>query len=86
MTKNRRKKIEDTNEIAHRVVRKATGDAVEVAGSEAQLESRPKNPAAVELGRRGGRVGGRKRAQNLTKEQLSEIGRLGAQARWKKKP
>lgn len=29
-----------------------------------------------------GRKGGQKRAANLTAEQLSEIGRKGAEARW----
>ena len=38
----------------------------------------PKDPAAVNLGRRGGQA----RAANRTKEELSEIGRRGAQARW----
>lgn len=39
-----------------------------------------KNPAAVELGR----LGGKARARNLTKEQMSEIGRKGANALWRK--
>lgn len=36
-----------------------------------------KNPAAVSLGRKGGKA----RAKALTKEQRSEIARKGAQAR-----
>jgi general stress protein YciG len=40
----------------------------------------PKHPAAVQLGRRGGKA----RAANRTKEELSEIGRRGAEARWHK--
>lgn len=43
-----------------------------------------KNPHAVALGRKGGRKGGKARAANLTPEQLSEIGRKGALARWQK--
>jgi general stress protein YciG len=39
-----------------------------------------KNPAAVELGRRGGL----KSRVNLTPEQRRELGRKGAQARWGK--
>jgi len=38
-----------------------------------------KNAAAVALGRRGGK----KRAANLSPEQLSEQGRKAVQARWK---
>lgn len=45
-------------------------------------EDRIKNPAAVSLGRLGGLKGGKARANNLTLEQLSEIGRKGAEARW----
>ena len=42
-----------------------------------------KNPAAVALGRLGGLVGGKARAQKLTAEQRSEIARRAAEARWK---
>ena len=45
-----------------------------------------KNPAAVALGRKGGKKGGKARAANLTPEQLSEIGRMGAAKRWAKNP
>ena len=41
-----------------------------------------KNPAAVALGRKGGKKGGKARAANLSAEQLAEIGRKGAAARW----
>jgi len=39
-----------------------------------------KNAAAVQLGRKGGKA----RASNLTAEQLAEIGRKAAAARWSK--
>ena len=39
-----------------------------------------KNPAAVALGRRGGK----QRARNLTSEERIEQARLAAEARWKK--
>jgi hypothetical protein len=45
-------------------------------------ESSGKNPAAVELGRRGGLKGGKARAAKLTKEQRSEIAKKAAAARW----
>jgi hypothetical protein len=41
-----------------------------------------KNPAAVALGRLGGKKGGAARAAKLTKEQRQEIARKAAQARW----
>lgn len=42
-----------------------------------------KDPAAVELGRRGGLKGGRARADKLTAKQRSDIARRAAQARWR---
>jgi hypothetical protein len=39
-----------------------------------------KNEAAAQLGSRGGKA----RARNLSKEELSEQGRKAVQARWKK--
>jgi hypothetical protein len=44
-----------------------------------------KNPAAVELGRRGGLKGGKARAAKLTPEERSESARKAAKARWEKK-
>lgn len=44
-----------------------------------------RNPAAVELGRRGGLKGGRARAERLTKTQLKAAARKAAKARWNKK-
>lgn len=38
-----------------------------------------------ELGRTGGRIGGKIRAQNLTAERRREIARKAAQARWHKR-
>jgi hypothetical protein len=43
-----------------------------------------KNPHAAALGRLGGPKGGAARAKNLSKKRLSEIGRMGARARWGK--
>lgn len=43
-----------------------------------------KNPAAVALGRLGGRKGGPARAAKLTPEQRKEIAKKAAAARWNK--
>src|SRR5580658_8774379 len=43
-----------------------------------------KNPAAVALGRRGGKKGGPARAAKLTPGQRSESARKAVQARWAK--
>jgi hypothetical protein len=44
-----------------------------------------KNPAAVELGRLGGKKGGKARAAKLTAEERSEIASKAARARWREK-
>src|ERR1035437_2870872 len=46
------------------------------------MEPRRKNPAAVALGRRGGKIGGPARAAKLTPEERSESARKAVQARW----
>ena len=43
-----------------------------------------KNPAAVELGRRGGLKGGKARAAKMTPEERSESAHKAANARWAK--
>lgn len=71
----RSSKREDTNEAAFRVMKQAT-------------EGKPddgKNPAAVELGRLGGKKGGKARAAKLTKERRAEIAKKAAKARWANK-
>jgi hypothetical protein len=73
----------DPNEAAARLVRLAAGEEDEPA---AEPEPTPpgKNPAAVALGRLGGKKGGKARAKALSKEERSAIARLAAQRRWQK--
>jgi len=47
--------------------------------------SEEKNPAAVALGKLGGKKGGKARAEKLTPEQRSAIAKKAAEARWAKK-
>lgn len=77
MPERSRKRPRDTNEMARQIVDEATGEAP------SEPES-TKNPAAVELGRRGGLKGGKARAATLSAKQRSEIARKAAQARWSK--
>jgi hypothetical protein len=43
---------------------------------------RVKDPAAVELGRKGGLIGGRVRAEKLSPEKRRDIATAAARARW----
>jgi hypothetical protein len=43
-----------------------------------------KNPAAVALGRKGGKIGGPARAASMTAEERSESARKAVLARWAK--
>lgn len=54
-------------------------DDVEPAGEPTEPQ---KNPAAVALGRLGGKKGGPARAKKLSKEKRSELAKRATQARW----
>jgi hypothetical protein len=75
------KRPRDTNQLGKLMVDILTG---QVEDREPTPEEQGKDPAAVSLGRRGGLKGGRERAKNLSANQLKEIGKKGASARWKK--
>lgn len=61
------------------------GKPADQAAAELAPVSNGKNPAAVALGRLGGKKGGPARAAKLSKRQLSAIARKAAKARWGKK-
>lgn len=65
----------DTNKKAKSVVDLATGN-------EDALNADGKNAAAVALGRKGGLVGGKARAEALTAKRRREIAKKAAAARW----
>ena len=74
-----RKRPRDLNALAASIV----GDATDEARTEPATHG--KDLAAVELGRRGGRLGGRVRADRMTAEERSESARKAAQARWSRR-
>jgi hypothetical protein len=71
-----RKRPRDPNQLAKMIVDLATGDAEEAPPED------DKNPAAVELGRKGGLKGGKARAEKMTATERSDAARKAAQARW----
>jgi len=66
----------DPNQLAKAVVDFATGQR------EPDPAPRAKDPAAVELGRRGGMIGGKVRAANMTPEERHASASKAARARW----
>ncbi len=74
----RKKREHDFSVTAFRVVQEATGQT--------ESEEKPvKEFDAKALGRKGGLKGGKARAQKVTPEQRTEIARIAASARWRKK-
>ena len=70
-----RRRPRDLNQLAKRLVDESTGDAPAETPDE-------RDPAAVELGRRGGLKGGKARAERMTPEERSEAARRAVRARW----
>jgi len=73
MVKPGQKRPRDPNQLAKLIV--------DIAAGEVDDEPRQDDPA-TEFARRGGRKGGRARADALTPEQRREIAKKAAAARW----
>lgn len=69
------KRPRDLNQLAAAIVEAATE-------GEPEPPQDTRDPAAVELGRKGGLKGGKARAEKLTAEERSAIARAAAAARW----
>jgi hypothetical protein len=73
----KRKRPRDLNQLAKFIVDVSTGDA-----ELPECQPDGKNPAAVELGKLGGKKGGKARAKKLTPEQRKAIAQKAARTRW----
>jgi hypothetical protein len=67
----------DTNLLAKSIVDAATGEDIDE-----EPEDDGKNPAAVALGRLGGKKGGKARAAKLSPDRRREIAKKAAEKRW----
>jgi hypothetical protein len=74
-----RKRPRDPNQLAKLIVDIATGEAEDTPPDDG------KDPAAVELGRKGGLKGGKARAAKMSAEERSAAAKRAAEARWKAK-
>ena len=76
MPERTRKRPRDINKLAAAIASIATEGEIQTAIDEG------KNPAAVALGRLGGKKGGKARAEKLSPERRSEIAQFAARVRW----
>ena len=74
---SKKKRPRDPNQLAAQIVAEAVGDSMP------EEPDTSKNPAAVALGRLGGKKGGPARASKLTPDERKEIAMRAAKARWK---
>lgn len=73
------KRPSDPNQWAHQLVRESTEEHV----SEPTPDEVSRVMAAI--GRRGGRIGGKRRLETMTAEQRSDVASIAARARWAKR-
>lgn len=78
-TQRKYKRPKDTNQLAKLIVDIATGQA------EDKDPDAGKDPNAVALGRKGGKIGGKVRAKRLSALKRKEIAKKAAKKRWGKK-
>ena len=79
--RSNKKRPRDPNELAYQIMLESTGQTPKYTP-----EQKPKNPAAVALGRLGGLKGGAARAAALSPRKRSQIAAKAARSRWAKKP
>jgi hypothetical protein len=70
------KRPTDVNQLAHQLVRESTEREAK-APTSSEISR-----VMAELGRRGGKIGGKKRAAGMTAERRSEIALKAARSRW----
>jgi hypothetical protein len=77
----------DVNQAAHLMVERSTAEPE----SERPAEQAPKTTKSeisrvmAVMGRKGGKIGGKRRLETMTSEQRSQIALKAAQARWAKR-
>ncbi len=82
--RKRSSKPRDVNQVAKAIVDEAAAEAQSSPSPQLEPQADGKNPAAVALGRLGGKKGGPARAAKLSAKTRSKIARKAALARWSK--
>ena len=76
--KPKRQKEEDVKQLAHRVVRESTAESGPI------LTKIEISQLMAEMGRKGGKIGGKRRLETMTAEERSQIALRAAKTRWAK--
>ena len=79
---SRPKRPTDVNQLAHELVRLSTQEPGE---SDPPLSRSAISLVMAEMGRRGGKIGGKRRLKTMTAKERKEIAQKAAKARWGKK-
>jgi hypothetical protein len=80
---SKKSKPTELNQLARAIVDEATDESSRQE-EPSQKSSHKKNPAAVALGKLGGKKGGPARAKKLSPERRKEIAKQAAASRWRK--
>jgi hypothetical protein len=82
---SKKSKPTDISQLARAIVEEVTGESLAnpaLPKDPPKERARKKNPAAVALGKLGGKKGGPARRDKLSPERRKEIAREAARARW----
>jgi hypothetical protein len=82
MRKRSRNEPEDEFQAGIMAVNRLTGDMPAEKPELPKLTKSVVSQLMAQMGRKGGKIGGKRRAANMTEQQRSEAASLAARARW----
>jgi hypothetical protein len=74
-------RLRDSNQIAHATIQRT----IELSESEQDLDKATISLVMSALGRKGGKIGGKRRMETMTAEERSHRALAAAKARWQQK-
>lgn len=80
MPKRISSKLKDPNQIAAAVVAAST----EESSKQPQIDKETLSRVMAEMGRKGGKIGGKRRMETLSPQKRKQIARRAARTRWSK--
>ena len=80
-----KKHKEDVNETAFRVLQETIAESETQSPEPAEIDAALRSRVMAEMGRKGGRIGGKRRLKTMTREQRKTAAQKAAKARWNTK-